>query len=126
MPTARARSWRRTSSTCRSTPRPPWLARPCSSAATRTRIASRSNEVPGRCESGGARMISRRALEIVLAGVRQHCEAKGYREGPGVNNFVPHDAVAAFGMARRLIASGFDHFLAIAPEGHIYGYFFER
>lgn len=71
-------------------------------------------------------MVSRQILDAVLADVRRHCEAKGYREGPGVNNFVPHDAVAAFGMARRLAAEEFDHYLAIAPEGHIYGYFFER
>jgi hypothetical protein len=63
----------------------------------------------------------------VLADVRRHCQAKGYREGEGVNNFVPHDAVAAFAMARSLIGSGrFDRYLAIAPEGYIYGYFFER
>ena len=30
-------------------------------------------------------------------------------------------------MARLLTGSGrFDHYLAVAPEGHIYGYFFER
>jgi hypothetical protein len=44
-----------------------------------------------------------------------------------VNNFVPHDAVAAFSMARLLVGSGdFDHVLAVAPEGHVYGYFLER
>ena len=63
----------------------------------------------------------------VLADVRRHCESKGYHEGPGVNNFVPHDAVAAFAMARSLTGSGlFDRYVAVAPEGHIYGYFFER
>jgi hypothetical protein len=63
----------------------------------------------------------------VVAAVRAHCEAKGYREGEGVNNFVPHDCVAAFQMARLLAVGGaFDHYVAIAPEGHIYGYFFER
>ena len=63
----------------------------------------------------------------VRADVRRHCEGKGYREGPGVNNFVPHDCVAAFAMARSLTGSGFfDRYIAVAPEGHIYGYFFER
>jgi hypothetical protein len=63
----------------------------------------------------------------VLADVRRHCEDKDYREGPGVNNFVPHDAVAAFAVARSLTRSGlFDRYVAVAPEGHIYGYFFER
>ena len=60
----------------------------------------------------------------VLADVRRHCEEKGYRDGPGVNNFIPHDPVVAFGMAKLL--AGYDRYLAVAPEGHIYGYFFER
>jgi hypothetical protein len=72
-------------------------------------------------------MVPRELLGRVLADVRRHCEGKGFREGLGVNNFVPHDAVAAFAMARSLTGSGlFDHYLAVAPEGHIYGYFFER
>jgi hypothetical protein len=71
-------------------------------------------------------MVSRQVLGALLADVRRHCEARGYHEGPGVNNFVPHDAVAAFGMAELLVVAGFDRHLAIAPEGHIYGYFFER
>lgn len=71
-------------------------------------------------------MVTRQLLDAVLADVRRHCQAKGYREGPGVNNFLPHDAVAAFGMAELLSRARFDHYVAIAPEGHIYGYFFER
>jgi hypothetical protein len=72
-------------------------------------------------------MIPKDLLDRVLSDVRRHCEVKGYREGAGVNNFVPHDAVAAFTMARRLTGSGrFDRYVAVAPEGHIYGYFFER
>jgi hypothetical protein len=71
-------------------------------------------------------MVSRRLLNGVLADVRRHCQGRGYHEGPGVNNFAPHDAVAAFGMAELLTRTRFDHYLAIAPEGHIYGYFFER
>ena len=71
-------------------------------------------------------MVTRQLLDMVRTDVRRHCQARGYREGPGINNFVPHDAVAAFGMAELLVAGGFDHYLAIAPEGHIYGYFFER
>ncbi len=64
----------------------------------------------------------------VCGAVKSYCEEKGYREGPGVNNFVPHDAILAFGMARHLVrdVDGFDHYLAVAPEGHIYGYFFEQ
>jgi hypothetical protein len=72
-------------------------------------------------------MAPRELLDRVLADVRQHCEGKGHREGPGVNNFVPHDAVGAFAMARLLVGSrDFDHYVAVAPEGHVYGYFLER
>ncbi|MFH2124112.1 MAG: phosphoribosyltransferase family protein [Pseudomonadota bacterium] len=71
-------------------------------------------------------MVSRQLINILLVEVRRFCQNKGYREGPGINNFAPHDAVAAFGMAKRLVTAGFDRYLAIAPEGHIYGYFFER
>ena len=68
----------------------------------------------------------KRTREHVLAVVKRHCEAKGFSEGPGVNNFAPHDGVAAFAMARLLVREGFDHFIAVAPEGHIYGFFLER
>ena len=61
----------------------------------------------------------------VCDNIREHCHAKGYREVPGVNNFIPHDAIAAFGMAK-LLAGKFDRYVAVAPEGHIYGYFLER
>ena len=62
----------------------------------------------------------------VCSAVKSYCEEKGYREGLGVNNFVPHDAIAAFGMVQHVHDIGFDHYLAVAPEGHIYGYFFEQ
>jgi hypothetical protein len=72
-------------------------------------------------------MVPRDVLDRVLADVRRHCQEKGYREGNGVNRFVPHDAVAAFAMARLLVGSGeFDRYVAVAPEGHVYGYFLER
>jgi hypothetical protein len=65
--------------------------------------------------------------KTVCADISQHCQNKGYCEGPGVNNLVSHDAIAAFGMARYLTSEReFDYYLAVAPEGHIYGYFFER
>ena len=65
--------------------------------------------------------------QAVCKDVEKYCIEKGYIEGPGVNNFVPHDAVTAFGTAHRLVHEiGFDCYLAIAPEGHIYGYFFEK
>jgi len=65
--------------------------------------------------------------QAVCAEIARYCQNKGYCEGPGVNNLVPHDAIAAFGMARYLTSEkNFDYYLAVAPEGHIYGYFFER
>lgn len=62
---------------------------------------------------------------------RQRCvcigRAKGYVEGRWLNPLVPMDCIAAWAMARQLTESGqFDRYLAIAPEGHVYGYFFER
>jgi hypothetical protein len=66
-----------------------------------------------------------RLYSAVCEDVHQHCVGKGYQEGSGVNNFTPHNAVAAFGMAK-LLAGKFDQYVAVAPEGHIYGYFFER
>ena len=65
-------------------------------------------------------------LEVVRQ-ARDHCAALGYVEGPNWNPLEPQDPVAALAMARFLIGSDrFDHFLAVAPEGHAYGFFFER
>lgn len=59
--------------------------------------------------------------------VHSHCVAKGYTGGPNWNPLVPHDPVAALAMARLLVSSSnFDLFIAVAPEGHVYGYFFEQ
>ena len=70
--------------------------------------------VPSLCES-----VARQA--------RQHCASRGYVSGPNWNPLEPHDPVSALAMARFLIGSGwFDHYLAVAPEGHAYGFFFER
>lgn len=66
------------------------------------------------------------ARDQILSAVKLHCEAKGYCEGRGINNFAPHDCVAAFAMAGLLTSAGFDHYVAVAPEGHIYGFFLER
>lgn len=62
-----------------------------------------------------------------LDAVRAHVHRRGYREGEGINNFVPHDPVAAFGMAGYLLREhAHDVYLAVAPEGHIYGFFLEQ
>ena len=73
-------------------------------------------------------MVSKQLLEWVVADVRRHVRrSKGYEEGPWVNPLVPVDCVAAFTLARLLTGRGlFDHCVAVAPEGHVYGYFFER
>ena len=70
-------------------------------------------------------MNTRSIYSAVCEEVQRNCIAKGYREGDGVNNFIPHDAIATFGMAK-FLAGKFDRYVSVAPEGHIYGYFFER
>jgi hypothetical protein len=66
-------------------------------------------------------------LEQVAEAVRDYCAAKGYVRGPNWNPLTPQDSVAALAMARGLTGSGaFDHYVAVAPEGHVYGFFFER
>jgi hypothetical protein len=73
-------------------------------------------------------MLKRELLDKVNARVRVHCKgAKGYEEGPWVNPLVPVDCVSAFMMARLLTGhEAFDDYVAVAPEGHVYGYFFEQ
>lgn len=73
-------------------------------------------------------MISQQLLEEVICDVREHVrKSKGYEQGPWVNPLVPTDSVYAFAMAQSLIERKiFDCCVAVAPEGHAYGYFFER
>ena len=60
-------------------------------------------------------MVPRQLQDRLLADVRRHCQAKGYREGGSVNNFVPHDCVAALlgGRGRTGCWDGFP----IHPDG---------
>jgi hypothetical protein len=72
-------------------------------------------------------MVSQSLVDHVAELVRAHCAARGYVSGPNWNPLTPRDPVAALAMARSLVQSGrFDHYVAVAPEGHVYGYFFER
>jgi hypothetical protein len=72
-------------------------------------------------------MVSTELLEQVARAVRDHCTAKGYVRGPHWNPLTPQDSVAALGMAWVLTRpERFDHYIAVAPEGHVYGFFFER
>ncbi len=70
-------------------------------------------------------MISPELLQRVAGQCVKHCAARGYSDGPNWNPLTPWDGVAALAMARLLVGQ-FDHFVAIAPEGHVYGYFFEQ
>jgi hypothetical protein len=73
-------------------------------------------------------MLNKELLEKVNAQIQTHCKrSKGYEEGPWVNPLVPVDCVSAFAMARVLTErEAFNHYVAVAPEGHVYGYFFEQ
>jgi hypothetical protein len=71
--------------------------------------------------------IYSQVLQYVLEKIKSYCNERGAWEAPGVNNLVPHDCVNAYAIARYLVQDvGFDHYIAVAPEGHIYGYFFSR
>lgn len=67
-------------------------------------------------------------LERVVADVSRHVRtSKGYEIQSFVNPLTPIDSVSAFAMARLLTEENvFDVCISVAPEGHVYGYFFER
>ena len=68
-----------------------------------------------------------KALDRVAENVRDHCRSKGFVQGDNWNPLAPRNSVAALAMAKSLVQSRcFDHYLAVAPEGHVYGYFFEQ
>jgi hypothetical protein len=73
-------------------------------------------------------MVLQEVLERVLAEVDKHVrESKGYETESWINPLTPVDSVAAFAMARLLTdQQSFDQYVSVAPEGHVYGYFFER
>ncbi len=73
-------------------------------------------------------MIPQQLTEYVTANIQQHVrQSKGFEQGPWVNPLIPVDCVQSFMMARMLIERKlFDICVAVAPEGHVYGYFFER
>jgi hypothetical protein len=73
-------------------------------------------------------MVSQEVLERVLADVGEHVrKSKGYETESWINPLTPVDSVAAFAMAKLLTDQQlFDYCVSVAPEGHVYGYFFER
>jgi hypothetical protein len=76
----------------------------------------------------GIKMISKELIERVEFNVGQHVrQSKGYETESWINPLTPVDSVAAFAMAKALTeAQLFDYCVSVAPEGHVYGYFFER
>ncbi len=73
-------------------------------------------------------MVPPQLLERVEAEVGRHVrESKGYEEESFINPLTPVDSVAAFAMAKLLTAqNAFDVCISVAPEGHVYGYFFQQ
>ncbi len=73
-------------------------------------------------------MVSQDLLDEIALRVGRHCQqAKGYEDGPWVNPLIPVDCISALVMARFLVEEeAFDHYVAVAPEGHVYGYFIEQ
>lgn len=71
-------------------------------------------------------MVPQLLLDRVAANVAEHVRiSKGYEEESMLNPLTPMDSVAAFAMAK-LLTQGemFDYCVSVAPEGHVYGYFF--
>ena len=73
-------------------------------------------------------MVPPQLLERVVAEVSRHVRAsKGYEEESFINPLTPVDSVAAFAMAKMLTEqNAFDVCVSVAPEGHVYGYFFQQ
>ncbi len=73
-------------------------------------------------------MVPSPLLNVVVAGVSRHVQmSKGYETDSFVNPLTPVDCVSAFMMAKTLTERHlFDVCISVAPEGHVYGYFFEQ
>ena len=72
-------------------------------------------------------MVSAQLMEFVISEVSRHVRtSKGYETESFVNPMTPVDSVSAFAIARLLIErDAFDVCVSVAPEGHVYGYFFD-
>ncbi len=72
-------------------------------------------------------MINLKLLEQLSRDAYRHCSSKGDADSPWQNPLAPDDCVSAFMMAKTLTEKRlFDHYVAVAPEGHVYGFFFEK
>ncbi len=72
-------------------------------------------------------MVPRTLMERVLSNVDRHVRAsRGYEVESFINPLTPGDSVAAFPMASSLTAQkAFNVCVSVAPEGHVYSYFFQ-
>ena len=72
-------------------------------------------------------MVPEELLARVAADVSRHVRvSKGYEEESFINPLTPVDSVASFAMAKLLTeTNAFDVCVSVAPEGHVYGYFFQ-
>ena len=72
-------------------------------------------------------MVAHELLDRVSADVGKHVrESKGYETESWINPLTPVDSIAAYAMAKVLTEGRqFDYCVSVAPEGHVYGYFFE-
>jgi hypothetical protein len=73
-------------------------------------------------------MIEQEIMHDLATRIEDHvCNSKGFEEESFVNPFSPVDSLSAFAAAQLLIAEHrHDVYVAVAPEGHVYGFFFEH
>lgn len=68
------------------------------------------------------------AIEKTLAALDAHVRtSKGFEEESWINPLRPVDSVAAYATAKSLLEAGaVECLVSVAPEGHVYGFFFEQ
>ena len=72
-------------------------------------------------------MIGPELLQSLYSDIRRRCQSKSDADSPWQNPLVPHDCVSAFMMAKRLTEEQVcNNYVAVAPEGHVYGFYFEK
>jgi hypothetical protein len=73
-------------------------------------------------------MIEQEIMHDLATRIKDHVRnSKGFEEESFVNPFSPVDSLSAFAAARLLMAEHrHDVYVAVAPEGHVYGFFFEH
>lgn len=73
-------------------------------------------------------IVPQELIDRVVESVEHYVrDTKGYEQHEWGNPLSPVDVISAFTMAKLLTESGdYNQYVAVAPEGHIYGYFFDR